>query len=377
MKLLIINSEYPPVGGGASNATANISRLMALKGNDVVVLTSRYRSYPKDTKENGVRILRGLAPRRFEDRSGPLEQLLFIIFGFIRSIGLIKKWRPTLIFAFFGTPSGMIALMLNIIYGIPYVISLRGGDVPGFRKEFNVYHKLMAPLLHRVWHNAEAVVANSKGLRRLALEFDSSVDIDVIPNGVDIDIYEEVERQWENPKLLIVGRIVHQKGIDILLEALRDLKELKWDLTIVGDGPKFVMYQELSHQFNLENRVEFVGWQNKQNLMKYYQFANLFVYPSRNEGMPNVLLEAMASGLPVLATNISGNEELVVPGKTGELVPPDSVDELKEKLKIMILDEKMREEYGRNARVFIENNFSWDKTTEQYLSLFKSKLEQN
>lgn len=174
MKILILNSEYPPVGGGAGNASAHIARLLARMGNEVSVLTSQHASLPADERCDGVRILRGPTKRRYADRSSAPEQVLFIAGAFFRSLGLMREFKPDITLAFFGLPSGAVAWMLKVLARIPYVVSLRGGDVPGFRPyDFWLYHKIAVPWLHLIWHGAAAVVANSRGLYDLARAFDS------------------------------------------------------------------------------------------------------------------------------------------------------------------------------------------------------------
>jgi glycosyltransferase involved in cell wall biosynthesis len=122
-------------------------------------------------------------------------------------------------------------------------------------------------------------------------------------------------------------------------------------------------------------RVHFAGWQDKANLPRFYQEANLFVLPSRNEGMSNALLEAMASNLPVIATKIAGNEELVSEGKTGLLIPPESAEALTEALHKLIADPKVRQKMGQAGRKFVEENYSWKNTATQYQTLLEEAVE--
>ncbi|MEK6221414.1 MAG: glycosyltransferase family 4 protein, partial [Chloroflexota bacterium] len=232
---------------------------------------------------------------------------------------------------------------IRMLFGIPYIVSLRGGDVPGFRPyDFAVYHRLIGPLLHIVWRKASAVVANSAGLRALGEKFDDSIDIKTIPNGVNINQFVCTERNWEPAKLLIVGRVVYQKGIDLLLRALAGIPDLEWVLRVAGDGPLRAELLTLAGELGIAERVEFLGWQSKDELVKRYCEANLYVYPSRHEGMPNVVLEAMSSGLPVIASEIAGNEELVIPGETGLLVPEDDSAELLLAIRSLIRDAGLR-----------------------------------
>ncbi len=375
MRLLFINSEYPPVGGGAGNASANLARLFVEMGSEVTVITCAFDHLSRDELREGVRILRGPASRRRADRSDALEQSIFIVGAVWRSIAFVRRSKPDVVLAFFGVPSGVVAWLLKIAFGIPYVVSLRGGDVPGFRPyDFWLYHKLAAPILRLIWHGAAAVVANSTGLRDLANAFDATADIAVVANGVDIQRFGSVHRTWTDPRLLSVGRIVHQKGLDLALAALGGLKDCDWEWKIVGDGPELPVLQAMIREQGLGDRVHFLGWLKPADVEEAYARANLFLFPSRDEGMPNAVLEAMASGLPVVATKIAGNEELVIDGETGILVPVEDVVALGRALRELLLDGGRRERMGQAGRERVEREFAWAKAAERYQSILKKAV---
>lgn len=372
MRILFLNSEYPPVGAGAGNASANLARLLVQMGEEVVVITSAYDSLPRDETRDGVRILRGPARRRKADRSTVLEQTVFIVGAAYRSLLLMREFKPDVVLAFFGLPSGGVAWLLKITFGIPYVISLRGGDVPGFRRyDFWLYHKAAAGVLRVIWHAAAAVVANSGGLCELARTFDDTVDIRVVPNGVDLRRFPQAERSWSPPRILSVGRIVHQKGLDLAVTALAGLKDLEWEWCVAGDGPELPKLRSLIREQGLDGRVRFLGWKDASTLLEDYAHANLFLFPSRDEGMPNAVLEAMASGLPVIATRIAGNEELVVDGETGVLVPFENVEALGEALRWLLIDGNERARLGRAARERVEKAYSWQRAASMYETILK------
>ena len=374
MRILIINSEYPPIGGGAGNASANIARELEKSGQEVCVLTSAFGRLPRNEIAGSLQVMRVPSLRRRMDRSGALEQGIFILTGTMAALRLISRWKPDVVVAFFGVPAGPIALFAKFLYKIPYIVSLRGGDVPGFRPyDFGTYHKVIAPLLRLIWRNASAIVANSDGLRKLALTFEDRFPISIIPNGVELERFTSpLLRSWDPPRLLFVGRIVHQKGLDLLLSALSELKDLPWELTIVGDGPQREPLREAAANFGLEQRIHFAGWRRGADLEAEYGRANLFVFPSRHEGMPNVVLEAMASGLPVIATRIPGNEELVSSGVTGELIPPEDTTALKVALERLLPDARLRQNMGSAARKCVEEKYDWANTARQYLSLLEA-----
>jgi glycosyltransferase involved in cell wall biosynthesis len=287
----------------------------------------------------------------------------------------VDHLKPDMALAFFGAPSGVATWFWSHFFTLPYIVSLRGGDVPGFRPyDFARQHRILAPLLRRVWRRAAAVVANSAGLRKLGQAFEAKVPVLEIPNGVDLEKFQIGDRDWKSPRLLFVGRIVYQKGIDLLLLALAELREMPWSLQIVGDGPSLEEFRNQAKELGITNRVSFSGWQSRQDLPNTYRNANLFVNPSRHEGMPNTVLEAMSSGLPVLASRISGNEELVTE-ETGVLFPPEDSLALQNALRELLPNAELREKMGAAARKRVEAQYSWDKVAEAYLNLMNSSME--
>ncbi len=374
MRILLLNPEYPPIGGGAGNASRHLARALVRLGHDVAVITTHHDALPRHEETDGVHVHRIPAWRRRPDRSGVREQAAFLLSGWWHTARMVRGWKPDVILAFFGAPSGMIAWALPPWLRVPYVVALRGGDVPGFRPyDFATYHRLIGPVLRRVWRRAVAVVANSQGLRDLAHRFDPAVPIRVIPNGVDTHRFAPPEtRAWTPPHLLFVGRVVYQKGLDVLVQALAGLpKELSWHLTIVGDGPYRPALENLARQMDVRAAITFAGWQHPDALPAFYREANAFVFPSRDEGMSNAVLEAMASGLPVVATAIAGNEELVTP-ETGLLVEKDDPEMLARALDAFFTAPPERwQQMGEKARRRVLAHYTWEITARQYLELFR------
>lgn len=372
MRILILNSEYPPIGGGAGNASANLARCLADLGHKVRVVTARFGDQPHLEKSANLTVIRIPALRRKQDRSGALEQIVFIISASFWTLRLVRQFKPNVTLAFFGVPSGAVALFIKLVTKIPYVVSLRGGDVPGFRPyDFGTYHKLIAPLLRIIWKQASAIVANSNGLRELAVQFDARFEIPVIPNGVDLELYKTDTRSATTPRLFSVGRIVHQKGLDLAMQALSGLKDLNWEWHIAGDGPQLHVLKLLAQKLGIADRVHFLGWQAREQLIEQYQWSNLFLFPSRHEGMPNAVLEAMASGLPVIASRIAGNEELVSDGEAGILFPSEAIEALRAALRRLLSDAALRQTMGKMARRRMEERYSWAGTAKQYALLLK------
>jgi len=378
MKILLINYEYPPLGGGAGQATAALAREFAAAGHEPLVLTSRFRGQPAEEIVSGVRLRRVPVVRRRMDRCTPPEMLTFLASASLVALREIRAWKPDATIAFFGIPSGPVGLLLRLGGGAPYIVSLRGGDVPGFQPyDLAFFHKLLGPLIRFLWKKADAVIANSAGLQTLALRFAPELPIGVIPNGVDASAFHpaaENAARFGPVRLLFVGRVVFQKGLDVLFRALAALpKELEYELEIIGDGDQRPELTIEAAHLGLVPRIKFAGWCDRAHIAERYRAADLFVFPSRDEGMPNVVLEAMASGLPIVATAIAGSAELVREGENGHLVPTENAPALTDALARLIAQPETRRAMGRSSRERIEREYTWARVAACYLALLREK----
>ena len=208
-----------------------------------------------------------------------------------------------------------------------------------------------------------------------------------IPNGVVLP-HDGKANYGQVKRVITTARLSKEKGIDILLRAwarvVRQEKGLK--LIIVGDGPLAGELKKLSESLGVTESVTFMGM--IQNVMGYLKNADLFVLPSRTEGLSNALLEAMSYGLPCIATKVGGNIELVgeddhkkiMPGKfiiarNGLLVNPDDVEGISEAMLYLIRNGIEREEMGNKGRLYIEKNYSIDLIADKYIALYRRMLD--
>lgn len=379
MKILIINYEFPPLGGGAATATQHIAKEMSAMNYEIVVLTTWYNGLKEDEVRDGYRIIRIRSLRKRISRSNPLEMISFVILALFHIPGILRIWRPDKIIAFFAIPSGIIAYALKMVYSINYIISLRGGDVPGFNvKNLNIYHWFSRPLTKRVWKNAEYIIANSNGLKKLAEQTAHKIrkKVYVIQNGVDLEQFNHNAPHEQNKiTILFVGRLTEQKGISSLVEAVKKITNQCPELynvfccKIIGDGPLKNKLEESVKKNGLLDIIKFIGWLPREALPMYYQHANIFVLPSSDEGMSNAILEAMASGLPIITTNVSGNEDLVKNNENGIIINNDK--ELSSALITLIKDPELRKKFGQKSQKISEDYF-WRKTALQYLQLINN-----
>ena len=372
-RFLLINYEYPPIGGGGGNATQQIGRALVEKGARVTVLTAAQGDLPRRENDFGVQVCRICAARQRQDRCSIPEMLAFLAHAAIVAPGLARQVRADAALVFFSLPTGAVGWWTKTRMGLPSVLSLQGGDVPGFMSdELALYHRMSGPIITQVWKNAAAVIANSNGLADLASAFAPNMDIGMIPAGADLSsVTPPISPTLEGPlRLLFVGRLVHQKGLDVLFRALSPLKDYgDWTLTIAGEGPLKEDLVRAAQGLRLNDRIVFRGWLEKDRLPAVYQNADMFVLPSRDEGMPNAMLEAMAAGMAVIGSRVAGIEEVIQDGKNGLLVRPDDAGGLTDALRTFIDDRHKTFALGQAARKCIEDHYSWTMVADKYFDL--------
>ncbi len=378
MKLLLINYEYPPIGAGAANATHFLARAFRHLGHEVVVLTAAYGEKRGEViEEDGVRVLRVPSRRRAPDHSTLGEMASFSIKALPAALSLTRTPGFTASIAFFTLPCGPIAWLLQRQRGLPYIVSLRGGDVPGLVPELAPLHQLLTPVRRAVLRGARAIVANAAGLADLSRQADP-FPVAVIPNGVDCDFFSPDSHPEEASgivRLLFAGRFQPQKNLPELLEACARLKAAgrTFTLDLVGDGPQRLGLEAKARRLGLSSSLRFHGWVGKEDLRALYRQSHAFVNPSLYEGLPNTVLEAQACGLPVLASDIPGNRDLVEHGVTGLLFRLEEIGGLAARLSELLgLPEGTRRSLGVRAAARARQDYSWEQVARRYLDLLSS-----
>jgi len=377
MKILMLNHEFPPMGGGAGRATFNIAKELCKMGHQVDILTSAYKDHKRDEVIDGVQICRVLSKKKHILETDLVGILLYTIFGMYKFRKLVKQKDYDLTHSFFSIPAGIISLFGKKVYGIPYVVSLRGSDVPNYDPyKLNYIHKISKPLTKFIWQNAIKTVALSNGLKDLALKTYPTLNIAVVYNGIDTTIFKRLRRKNEsdNVKLICVARVLKRKGIHHLLLALSQMNLNNVELLIVGTGNFENDLKGLSAKFNLDETISFYGYCDNNKLPELYSDADIFVLPSLTESFGIVFAEAMACGLPIIGTTAGGIPEVVRNGENGILVPPGNVNKLKNALVMLINDKELRKKSGEKSIEIVQENFTWDKIARDYLRIYKKCL---
>ena len=230
--------------------------------------------------------------------------------------------------------------------------------------------------------NSDKIIAVSEFVKKIIIDetYVPKEWVEVIYNGINPLFYssEYMKRENDFVNILYVGRVIKSKGIDIILESLSKFKNVDFFLNIVGDGSFTKNAKKLASKFGISQKVKFHGKLGQAEIIKLLYKNDIFVMPTRRvEGFPMTLVEAMFSGIPIIATKIGGVPEAVFDGETGFLINNPTVSDFTAKLNMLINDKSQREVFGRNALNKAQNIFSAGKMVEKYTSVFKEVLNEN
>lgn len=374
MKLLLLNYEFPPLGGGAGNATFFLLKQLAkYSGLKIDLITASTDKDKKEAFSKNINIYYlNIGKNKQNLHNQSLKDLLVYSFkAYFKAKQLQQNQAYGLVHAFFGIPCGFISWAL----AKSYIVSLRGSDVPFYNPRFYWLDKLVFKYLNQViWRQAKFVVANSQNLKKLALQTSPHQAIKIIPNGVDTSIFKPSFKTTKKKIILFVGRLIKRKGLKYLLKAYSQTNQSfqkQYQIWLVGDGPAKSLLLKLAQQLNINRSVKFLGVKTKNELVKIYNQSMIFVLPSLNEGMSNALLEAMACGLPVIVTNVGGTQELIK--DNGFVVRRRSIQEIKKALEAYARNQQLLNSHSRQS-IKITQKLTWQKTTNKYFSLYKKCL---
>ncbi len=325
---------------------------------------------------NGVEVQRIPVLRKRQEFCSTFEMGTFLLSGIWYAVLQVREFEPDLVHIFFGIPDGPIGWALKRVYGLPYLISLRGADVPSDEvKRFAKHYRVLRPFVRWMWHDADALVAVSNGLREYAFETAPDIPIEVIPNAIELSKFTPPRQRNHNGpvRLLFVGRFNAFKNVESLLETVDKLCQQgidNFELRLVGDGERRANLERLVVEKGLTRNVRFLGWVDREAIVERYRQADLFVTATTWEGMPNTVLEGMACGLPVVATRASGLDQLVHEGVNGHLVDIGDSTAMADRLADLIDNPYERLRMGKESRKIAEQQFAWEYITEQYVQIY-------
>jgi len=370
MKILVLIHEFPPVGGGGGRAAQDICHGLVERGYDVTVLTAHLKGLPKEEIVDGIRVLRLPSLRREAFRADFLAMGGYVLSGLWAGYRLIKEWHPDVIHVHFAVPAGALAWALSKLTGIPYVMTVHLGDVPGGVPEKTAsWFKWVLPFTYPIWRDAKQVIAVSEFTYQLALKHYPR-DIGVIPNGVDLARLRPAGiRVQEPPRIVFAGRLMKQKNPLQIVRTLAELKHLSWNCVMLGDGPLMPDVRQEIERHGLQDRFTLPGWVTPEEVLTWFDKSDILFMPSVSEGLPVVGVQALAKGLAFVVSKIGGFMDIVDDGENGYLVELDNLPGFSNALKKLISD-PIQLTMFRKTSLRKASRFDILRVVEQYDAIF-------
>ncbi len=351
MRILVVIYEFPPVGGGGGQVARDICHGLVKSGHEVRVLTAHLNDLPRQEQIDGFQVTRIPSWRRQAYEADLLAMTGFVISGSIAGLREIRRWRPDLIHVHFAVPSGPVAWVLSRYLKIPYVLTAHLGDVPGgVPEKTKNWFRWFYPFTPQIWRDASHAVAVSEYTRQLAKKH-YPVDIQVIPNGVDLNRLDPGEIKVGNPpQIIFAGRFVHQKNPLQVVKILAGLQDLPWNCVMLGDGALRKDVEREIKKHHLQERITLTGWLTPDEVIQWFAKSDLLYMPSISEGLPVVGVQGLAMGLAIVASPVGGFVELVSDGENGYLIQPNQPEKTKECLRGLLGDLPLLHDYRINSR---------------------------
>jgi len=368
MIIAILVSRFPPNWeAGTEIATYDIAKELAKLGNEVHVLTIWHKNLLHEEYIDGFYI------HRINVLAQKIPFYIDISY-FIKVLIEIKAIRPDIIHAQAISVNAMFALLISRIMQIPFTVWAQGSDIylmPSWFKQI---------ISKRIINSAMVVFGLTNDMANEIRNIGSG-NIAILPNGVNLSKFDQIPKEDarnalgledEDVIMLFVGRLSKIKGVDYLIEALNQLSKdyIHIKLIIVGDGEERKHLEHIVHINSLTEQVTFTGKIPNECVIKYMNAADIFILPSTSEGFPITILEAMACGLPIIASRIRGIPEIVIDGYNGFLIEPKDSIRISEKI-ILLLDENLRNNISTNNKKTI-NKYLWNTIIKNFLNILES-----
>jgi len=369
MKIAQITCVFPPYKGGIGNVAHDFSKMLAETGNEITVFTPDYGQILEEKHDFKIILLKpwlrmglgSFSPQLFFKLSNfDVVYLHYPFFGTAEVVWLAKILFPK-----------KFKLIINFLM-----------DVDSSSFLFKILSLPTRVIRNSLFKRADTIICAS-------LDYVKNSDIakiykkypakfKEIPFGVDTDKFAPSSQKKDSniKNILFVGALdkAHYfKGVDILLKTLSNIQHPTSNIQIVGDGDLKPQYEKQTKELNINDKVEFLGKVPDEELPKVYQQADLFVLPSinKNEAFGLVLLEAMACGVPIIASDLPGVRTVFENGKQGLLAKPADSEDLKNKIEKILADEEKRKEMGKEARILALEKYSWQEVSKKLNKIIK------
>jgi glycosyltransferase involved in cell wall biosynthesis len=382
---------YPNFIGGAEVAIKEITDRIDSKDFqfDLICLKmdDTEKSFEKIGNVNVYRI--GLTSHNIKVQKflSKFNKYFIAISGLFKGLSLMRKNHYSLLWSMMATYNSFAAVLLKRINPkLPFLLTLQEGDPPKYIKR---RARIAWPWFKDIFKKADHIQVISNFLGEFAKDMGYEGDITLVPNGVDFDFFSKksdsgfpaspagrsiLDSREENDFVLFTSsRLVVKNNLGIVIEALAKLPE-RFKFVIAGRGDLEEKLKKQAKDLGLEDRVKFLGHINKEEIPAYQFMSDAFIRPSLSEGLGNSFIEAMASKLPVIASNRGGIVDFAHHGENALVIDPESVDEIVEAIKTLDEDKELRDKIIENAYQMVKEDYDWSKIAGEMKEIFEKTI---
>lgn len=354
---------------------------------DFDMITYRFdSSWLKEEKIGNINIFRvGRGKNSKEYYGRPLAKILFAFQSVWKATRLHREHHYCLTWAMMAAYAGAAGLFFKWLRPkTPFLLTLEEGD-----SEEHILNRvgLFYPLWRQIFKKADYVQAESNFLAGFGKRHGAKAPVEVIPNGVDVPRFtqefpaeesvklrQQLNISPENKVIITTSRLVHKNAIDILIKSIAEIRPKFPNIKclLLGIGKDEQMLKDLQKNLGLEKEVIFIGEVPHREVPRYLKIADIFVRASRSEGMGNSFIEAMASGLPIIGTDVGGIPDFLRERETGLFTKVDDPKDLAEKILLLLRDENLRQKLILQGKNLAINHYSWDKIAQRLGEVFVS-----
>jgi len=384
MRILIINFEYPPLGGGGGVATAEIAQELS-KRHEVHVITSRVPTSLGAGEERdgkGVQVHRvAVWGRKDLSTASMLSMITFVPSAWWRAMGLTRRTKFDVVNAQFVVPSGIPGSMVAKTRSIPFVLSFIGGDVFDPSKGISPHrHWLLRLIVRVIARQADVCTAISNDTKRRTVQWHKVkkeivvTHLGIHPQHTGQKSRGELGLPEDKPVFATVGRLIPRKGYEVMIRAWADIEDAH--LVVMGSGPQLESLQNLAVKLGVADRVHWFGFVDDEKKINVLDRSDGYVSATEHEGFGIVFLEAMESGLPIVSTWEGGQTDFLRADHNAILVRPGDKDGLARGVRQMLENDDLRSRMSETNRNEVKKYY-WPNVVrefEQVLMGVKEKL---
>jgi len=375
-RILIFSLAYFPHIGGAEIAIKEITDRISSDEVSFDMVTLRFEKSSLAFEKIG-----NVNVYRIGSSGSRIQKLFFPLAAFIKARSLHRHSHYDVIWSIMANYAGFAALFFKYHFlRVPFLLTLQEGDpIPEIKHKV----RFVYPLFRRIFSRADYIQTISNYLADWARQMGAVSQITVVPNGVNVRVFndkdlvsiDELRKNLgykQNDVLLITtSRLVDKNAVEDIIESLKFLPE-SVKLLILGTGPLGGRLKLRVESLKLEERIKLIGYVSHENLPLYLWTSDIFTRPSLSEGMGNSFIEAMAAGLPVIATPVGGIVDFLKDGETGLFCEVHNPKSIAEKVQILISDRNLRDRIVSNAKVLVATSYDWKGISERMKKIFES-----